>query len=97
MGISRKLVEKIASEARKAALDILNKDGYLTREQLAEKYDLHIQKVFRLIKNNKLPFDSELGAINEGMFLKWKEENGHLLIDRRKVNRFGRPIKEKKD
>lgn len=95
MGISRKLVQRISSEARKAALDILNKDGYLTREQLAEKYNLHIQKVFRLIKNNKLPYDSDLGAIKEEKFLKWKKTNEHLLIDQRKDNHFGKLKKDK--
>lgn len=61
---------------------------YLTRIQLAKKYNLNDQKVWRLIKSSGLPYDEELQMIHEGQFLEWRKHNEDLLIDRRKLNKI---------
>lgn len=81
--ISRKLGNKLLSEARKAAIDQIAKEGYLTREQIASKYKINPQKVWRLIKNDGLPYNEDLEKIKESDFLEWKKKNEHLLKDRR--------------
>ena|SRR6478752_539039 len=62
-------------------LDRVLKEDYLSKKDLTKKYPMHTQKIWRLIKDHKLPYDNDIRMIPKNEFEKWEVKNKHLLIN----------------